>query len=284
MKLRHRYLIAGVAWALVLGPVATYSVLGAALGATWIWLYGDNPWPSETGWIIPAIGISAGAITSTCCIFFAYRHGQETEARRGQNSKLERRKTLWVTITPLGMILGLCLVLFQGKLDRESAAEIHAQRNAFFAGLLDTRHRPTQIEIIRGDEGQFRAGVQIIGRRVGPYKLIWQVQSSSYDRVLLAGEQILNLSAGRDEVAVAFSLDELAQSYRDMHLTGGGVIVDEPFEIRVKLAPQFSEKDLAMLPEAERSLLARGDSQFLVRNAAPFTVRFRIGPDGAIHY
>lgn len=43
MRLRDRYLLAGVAWALLVAPMVTYAVMGVCAGVLWLFVFGDAP-------------------------------------------------------------------------------------------------------------------------------------------------------------------------------------------------------------------------------------------------
>ena len=281
MKLRHRYLIAGIAWASVMGPATAFLLFGFAAGASWLWLFGDDPWPEATQWALPLIGLIGGAVAAFICIFIAYNYGRAQESLPQANARTERRKVIVLTITPLAL-----LVLFginAGRESREYARdmEIAAQREAAFAALTGARHRIAAVTLDQSENDRFRATIRIKGKRAGEYRLHWQVVDSGLKTALAAGNDVIRLQPGESETEIAFTLDELARSYRAKVLHGrGGVLVEEPFRLHLLLTPLFTETECEALSPGERRRLDTSDSPLRSLKSIKFPVRFIIDRNG----
>jgi hypothetical protein len=100
---------------------------------------------------------------------------------------------------------------------------------------------------------------------------------------LATGERIIRLQPRARAVDIAFTLDELARSYKGKVLNGaGGILVDEPFQLEVSPMPVLSESERQELPPGERPRLATGDTSLRADMSTEFPVRFMIRGDGSI--
>lgn len=76
MRLKVLYGLAGLAWGLVLGPMFGLWVGAVVAGVSWLFLFGDNPWPESTGWIIPVIASAAALALATAFTVTGYAYGR----------------------------------------------------------------------------------------------------------------------------------------------------------------------------------------------------------------
>lgn len=284
MRLRNRYVIVGVAWALLLAPAAAFAILGGILGALWLWLYGDNPWPPATEWVIPAIGLAVGISTAVCCIHVARRHGRQREIEAQHSDQQEWRRALLLALVPLAFIAILGIAYWKRSMDQAQEIAARAHQEAVFTELLDTRHVMVELAVRRTDDGDFEARVRTSGGRAGPYALDWQVNSMAHGSVLSGAGRQVQLGDAGGELKVKIPIDELARGYRDSILSGGGVLVDEPFELIVTLEPVIGDEETGSWPAFERHRLQAGDTPLHSSMSQPFPVRFRVGHDGTIDY
>jgi hypothetical protein len=280
VKLRRRYLIAGIAWALLIGPAAAFLLFGFAAGASWLWLFGDDPWPEATQWALPLIGITGGALAALTCMIVAYSYGRAQEARTQANARTERRKVLVLAFTPLVLLFLFGLKIWRESREYAQDMELAAQREAAFAALSGDRHRIADVTLDQSADDHFRATIRITGERAGEYRLHWQVADTGFGAVLAAGNEVIRLQPGEVETEIVVTLDELARSYRTKVLHGnGGVLVEEPFRLEVSLVPIFSDAERGALPPGERRRLDAGESPLRSVKSTEFPVRFIIGPD-----
>ncbi|NNU80290.1 hypothetical protein HMH01_07535 [Halovulum dunhuangense] len=101
MRLRSGYLLAGLAWALLLGPLLALGVLGTLMGVLWLHVFGDDPWPAAVDWAVPVLGVAILAATALGCGLFALRLGRRREALAAAGHAREwRRIALW-TLEPV---------------------------------------------------------------------------------------------------------------------------------------------------------------------------------------
>lgn len=284
MRLRHGYLLAGVAWALFLAPAVTFAVLGAGLGALWIYVFGDNPWPPATDWVIPLIGLVVFLSVAACCIVFAYGYGRRRETEAGEDPRREWRKVLLWTLAPLALIAVTAMSLWQRSIHQARETAALEQRQAAFTDLLNARHTLAGLLADRSGDGSLVARVAISGGRPGPYRLLWQINSGIYGEVLSGDLRNIGLGAEGNDLDLEIGIREVAESYRDKVIKGGGVLVDEAFELVVMLEPELTDRDMAAWPVYELHLWERQESSLRSRMATEFPVRFLVRQDGTIDY
>ncbi len=78
--------------------------MGTVLGILWLYVFGDNPWPT---WIEPLISVLFLLIFSGSWLIITvagYRVGKKLEARSGFKSK-HLWLSLWATLLPIAIIL-----------------------------------------------------------------------------------------------------------------------------------------------------------------------------------
>jgi hypothetical protein len=280
---RYRYLVAGLAWALLLGPCAAFLVFGFAAGVSWLWLFGDDAWPSYTGWALPLVGVLGGLGVAAACIAVAIAAGRQNAQYGVQSSTRERNALLLMTAMPLVLLGVITGVIAKEAAGYRQTMNFATEREAEFAALMGARHRIVAIEVEPVAGGTFHASVRVAGTRAGPYRLTWQVEDSNFAMVLVIGTRTVELGpAAGQEVRFEFVLLELAQSYRDQITPAGGVIVEEDFRLEVFLEPILSEIERAMLPPGERRNFEVGLSPLRVEGRAMFPIRFVLQTDGSI--
>lgn len=282
MRFRNGYLLAGVAWALFLAPVVAYTVLGVVLGVLWLWVFGDDPWPAATGWVIPVLCLAVLLTTAAGCILVAHRHGRRREiAARDDKAREWRRIGLW-TLVPLVLIVITVTALWQRSAQQAEALAAMERRQAAFTDLLDARHRIAALAVRRDGAGDLEASVATSGGRPGPYRLLWQVNSMTYGEILSGEAPAVALGQDGAALRLDVSIDAIAGGYRDRFLTRGGVLIDEPFGIVVTLVPVIGARDVEAWPAFERHRWEQGDSPLRSSLTAAFPVRFRVDQDGTI--
>lgn len=282
MRLRNRYLLAGVAWALFLAPVVTYFVLASVLGALWLFVFGDDPWPAAIDWVIPIIGLVVFISTATGCIYLAFRSGRQREIEAGAGGPQERKRVLLWALAPMALIAITTVLLWQRSVQQAEQLAAMDQNEAVFADLLNTRHTIAALVVNRTDGGDFAASVTTSGGRPGPYSLRWQVNSMTYGEVLSREEKQVEMGDAAGGLSFEISIDALARRYRDTVLNGGGVVVDEPFELVVTLQPVIGEADVEAWPAVESDRWEQGETPLQSRMTVDFPVFFRVGLDGSI--
>ncbi len=284
MRLRTGYLIAGAVWALFLSSAATYVVLGAVVGVLWLYVLGDNPWPSALDWVIPVIGLVVFIFTTASCIYFAYRYGRQREMEAVEGGSREWMKLLLWTFAPLALIAIIAVSLGQRSIQQAEEIAGMEQRQAAFTELLNTRQEIVEVFMHRKDDGDFEAHVATSGGRPGPYRLMLQVNRTIYGEILSHEEQSIEMNDDEDVLTIPIQIDAIAESYRDTVLSRGGVLVDEPLKLALTLVPEINDEDIQEWPDFERYRWEQGNSPLLSTVTTTFSVRFLVGQDGRINY
>ena len=65
-------------WGLLLGALDALFAVAVAAGYSWLFLFGDDPWPEVVGWVIPAFGLGVFAMVLLACVVSGLRAGRET--------------------------------------------------------------------------------------------------------------------------------------------------------------------------------------------------------------
>jgi hypothetical protein len=183
---------------------------------------------------------------------------------------------------PLALILMIGVqVWWEGKEYTEAMA-VATQREAYFQSFVQARHTITDLTVDRRADGAFRAAVRLDGAGEGAYRLTWRVVDSGYRSSLLEGERTLRLHNGAREIEIPYRLEDLVRSYKSKHLTGGGVLVEEPFRVYVTIEPILTPTERAALPPGELRRLKMGQSPLRSQNSKSFPVRFIIRLDGTL--
>lgn len=284
MRLRQRYLLAGIFWALFLAPVVTYFVLGFVLGGLWLYVFGDNRWPASLEGIILIIASVVFASTAACCILCANRYGRKREIEADVDRPREHRKVLLWGLAPIALITITTVFLWQRSVYQAEATAATQGRAAAFTDLLNARHTIADLGVHRKYGGDFEARIATSGGKAGPYSLFWQVNSKPYGEILSNEDKHIEVGHETGKVKFEVSIDELARRYRDTLLNGGGVVVDEPFELVVTLQPAIDEEDIREWPELERYRWEQGETPLASSMKIDFPVFFRVGKDGAIEH
>ena len=284
MKFKNGYLLAGIFWALFLAPVAAYAIVALVSGMLWIYVFGDNPWPAATDWVIPIIGLVVFLSVAACCIYVARRRGLQREAQADTDTPQEWRTIYLVAGVPLILIVISAFSLYQRAHHQAEALVATQQRQADFIDLLNTRHIISDLVVRRTNDGDFEASVSMSGEREGPYRLLWTVNSLIYGEILSGDMDNVNLDVEGNELAFRVPQIELANRYRDNFLNVGEVLVDEPFELVVTLVPKIGADAVDRWPLSERQRWKNDESRLQSVVVSKFQVRFRIEHDGTIVY
>jgi hypothetical protein len=99
------YALAGTSWGLVLGVVAAVTAVAYALGFSWLFLFGDDPWPANIGWVYLAGGIAVFLAVFALFLGVGYRRGRRLEARGAGAAEI--RRGAWLITGSLALGLGL---------------------------------------------------------------------------------------------------------------------------------------------------------------------------------
>lgn len=81
MKRRYLYLLLFGVPILFAATVIAFALFGAAAGVLWLFVAGDNPWPSVADTFLAAVFVVAFAASSLALAYQAYTVGRQQEVR-----------------------------------------------------------------------------------------------------------------------------------------------------------------------------------------------------------
>jgi F0F1-type ATP synthase membrane subunit c/vacuolar-type H+-ATPase subunit K len=260
MRLRTLYLLVG----LVLGALAALAVMiqvfALAAGVSWLFLFGDDPWPAGAERYLFGVSLAAGLATLGAGLGIGYTLGRRYEsaprperARRRGTGLLLGGLALWLLVVVLGL----------WQQERQSSARaVAATEEAAYGALLEARHVITGVSVTGAGAEELRLSIELAGARSGTYRLAWRLEDSLYDVTLLSGQRRLELGAEAASADLAFEIPILADRYRETVLEGRSdkVLVDGAFRLQLSLEPLLDDEERQALPAREIGNLERGFS------------------------
>jgi len=274
LNLHRLYLIVSIPWALFAGSLAAFAMTAVSAGVAWIFLFGDDPWPAATQWILPLLGLATGLVVAIAVVLVISQYGKQ--AAQSGNPARERRKALLLLLAPLLLIAIGAAGAWLSARNYSVAMDVAAKREQAFAELAGSLQKVAAVDIMPDPTG-INAVIRMNGQRSGLYHLVLQVQPATNDTVLITDDRSVQLPVGESNLTVTFKMDDVQEAYRDSVLHGGGgVLVDELFRVNVSLAPALSGEEIAGLPPGEARRVETPDSPLHSRKTAQFPVHFTI--------
>lgn len=272
MRVRTWYALAGASWGLVLGSLAALAAVAYALGFSWLFLFGDDPWPASSGRVILAAGIGVFLAVFGLLLGVGFRLGRRLEAGGAGAAEIRRAARLIAVSVALG--LGALGALALKASAEERAAEVRAERGAAFSELLSRRHDLAEWSSeARGDS--VIVHLTLSGSREGRYLLSWVLGDGLYGKELMRDSTELALAEGERDLSLVFETPLVALGYRERVLEGrGGVLVETELPLLVALRPLLSPAELASLPSHERHNLEIGASRLRIEAERGVPFRF----------
>ena len=135
MSSRNLHVLTGVIWGLLLGALAAIFTVAVAAGFSWLYLFGDTPWPESVGWVLPALGLGVFAAVLLGCVVLDLRAGRKAAAAAPEEAA--RRHAGARRLFALGVLLTLVLAgaVAAQIIAQEDAREIAARRAVGFDAL-----------------------------------------------------------------------------------------------------------------------------------------------------
>ena len=87
MKRRHLYVLLFSVPALLASVIISFLLFGAAAGVFWIFVFGDNPWPSSASNLLTAVLLLACVILWVALMSVAYVAGKRQEEHTALNAR-----------------------------------------------------------------------------------------------------------------------------------------------------------------------------------------------------
>ena len=277
MRLRTLYALVGALIGVGLGVLAAYGVVIVGAGVSWLFIFGDDTWPSFIAWVIPGAGVLGGVIVWSAATFVAARYG-----RRHENAALEavtRQRRFAYLLLAAGVLFDVMLAgaVVANHRQQDAARELGIAQSIWFAEFLAARQNIDAIEVRRQDgQGVIAVTLRISGTNAGDHRLEWLVLESLYKKVLAEDAATLRLTGGLRDTALSLDAKALAAAYHRLALGGAdaNVMVDEAFVFEARLVPLLDADTRDRLPRNERQNLDNGTSELIVTGDAPLPIRF----------
>lgn len=263
MRLRSLYALVGLVLGALAGLAVAFEAFALAAGFSWLFLFGDGPWPAGVERYLLAIPLAAGLATLCAGVAVGYAVGRRSES--GPRPARARRRGYGLLLAGLAGWL-LVLVLAFGQHERQAAARATAaEQEAAFDQLRRDRHVITGMRGIDAGADEVRLTLGLAGTRRGDYRLDWRLDVPPYGVTLLSGERSLALGPETATVDLAFEIATLARRYRETVLKGSEdrVLVDGAFRLRLALEPVLGADERRTLPPREIGNLERGLSDLV---------------------
>ena len=280
MRVSVLYTAVGILWGILLAFAAATTVMVVGAGLSWLYLFGDDPWPGWSGKAIVAAGFVAGIGVFVAVVVFGHRYGRAVaETTRDSPRMAAQACKLGYGLLAIAVFAGAAITgtgFYRSSEQARQRAELAANAEHFEA-LLAERHRITSVDIYwPNDGGGLSATIRMEGARAGAYRLVWRVRDGSFDHALVEKSHDLTLDAGAQATHVAIPAGTLIEAYRVKALGAkhADVLVEEAFRLEAELVPALHEGELAAIPEHERDNLSKDESQLTHKSTHEFPVRF----------
>lgn len=274
------YVLTGLVWGLLLGALAALFVVAVAAGVSWLYLFGDEPWPEAVDWALPALGFGVFAAVLLGCVVLGLRAGRQTAAAAPEEAA--RRHAGARRLLAVGGLLALVLAGAAAAriAGQDAARETGARQAARFDALQSERQRLTAVSLSRATRPMaYDLAVSTRGARGGAYRLSWVLRSSGYAEALAEGDGEIVLEPGDNRASLPVDAWAIIERYHDLALGGRDVDVEvaEHFRMEVTLTPVLGEAERRQLPAHEVRNLSLGQSALMDRATADLEMQFRIG-------
>ncbi len=282
MNPRWLPVLTGVVWGVLLGALVAVFAVAAGAGFSWLYLFGDAPWPEAVAWLLPALGLGVFAIVLLACLALGLRAARQAAAAAPDEAA--RRHAGARRLLTLGVLLALLLAgaAVARIAGQDAARETAAVQVAGFEALKSRRQRLTAVAVTRAPRPMsYDLELRTRGARGGAYRLTWALRASGYQEPLAEGAAELALEPGDNRTSLPIDARAIIERYHDLALGGRDVEVEvaEYFRLGVALTPVLGEAERARLPPHEIQNLALGQSALTDRATAVLDLQFRIsGP------
>jgi F0F1-type ATP synthase membrane subunit c/vacuolar-type H+-ATPase subunit K len=273
MRLRILYTLVGLVLGALAGLAVVFQVFAVAAGVSWLFLFGDSPWPAGAERYLLGIPLMAGVAVLALGVGIGYAAGRRYDA--APRPQRARRRGYGLLLAGLALWL-LVLVLATWQHERESSARATAAvQEVAYQQLLQSRHVVTGVREIDAGADELRLTLGLDGSRTGAYRLTWRLDDGLYRVTLLSGERQLDLGPAAAPVDLAFETATLAARYRETVLKGrpDKVVVDGTLRLKLSLEPVLDDDERRALPAREIGNLERGLSALRFETEVDVPVR-----------
>jgi hypothetical protein len=278
LRFNGLYVLVGATWGLVLGLLAGLAIVALGAGVSWLYLFGDDPWPESVSWVLPLLGALGGLAVFTGSLVVAARYAPSPSLSPAETAARKRRAHGLLGLG-LFLLMALAALALARNLELEAGRRTAEREGSWYEQLHAAQHKIETLRISPAPDGKtFVLRLDTAGERDGAYRLDWRVRLTAYREDLIEGGGEIELDAGAASANARIDAQELIRNYHRVALEAGSadVLVEEFLRLDVTLRPVLSEDERARLPDHERRNLDLGQSALIERRKETFTARFQI--------
>jgi hypothetical protein len=277
MRALGPFVLAGLLWGLALGLCAGYAAGAVVAGASWLYLFGDAPWPEWARPLVLGTALAVALAGVVAGLWLGLRLARRAEAAP-DGETMRRRAWIAAAAAMLAILLGLVAVVLAGQRDARERDRLDLQR-AFYETLRRESQRFTEItSSVVAAERALQIDCFTEGSRGGRHRLNWSLHAPAYNAILAEGSREAWLAPGGNMLRVTIDMGPAIRAYHDVVLGGGAVDVEveESLRLELTLTPLLDDEDSAALPAEQRQNLAIGASDLTDRRTIRVALRFAI--------
>ncbi len=250
--------LAGGLIGLVGGIVAAIFAVGATAGFLWLFVFGDNPWPSWRGWILGAVGLVVLIAGIVLGVLFGAR----------------LRPSVALPLAGIVLLLAASAVAIKVNRDRAESSRTQKQ-DAAIVRLSKECHKIAAIRpVLRADKSGWDVAISFGGSRAGAYKLRMALRRGAVE--VLSRESQIDLPTADQEMTFPFELREVINAYEGRVFTRGArnLAIEETVELEYTLEPLLTAAESAQMGANELQNLRLGYSPLVSKKDAELRVQF----------
>ncbi len=243
---------------LVAGAAAAIFAVGATAGFLWLFVFGDNPWPSWSGWILGAVACVV-LITGTVA-----------------GVVLGARLKPGIVVPLAGVVLLLAASAVAFKVNRDRAETSRAQlQTAAIARLSQECHKISAVSpILRADKSGWDVAIHFAGARAGAYRMRLALRRSG--DVLLSRESQVEIPATDHQMTLPLELSDVISAYEGRVFTRGArnLAIEETAQLEYTLEPLLTAAESDQVSATDLQNLRLGYSPLVSKKSADLKIDF----------
>jgi ABC-type multidrug transport system fused ATPase/permease subunit len=240
-----------ILWGITAGVMAGVVAVGYTAAVSWIYIFGDDPWPSWSFLFLSSVGIVIGILITVVVARSFSRKMISADAPPCSRSSGH----IWRSSAGLAVVFllwgGFSLFCFRNKTIEEGQIAQEQKQNQYYQQYLKDKTRLTTISFDRNDvQRKLLAVIHFNGRAPDDYSLRWRVFDSLYGTTLINGIADLTFPLPGDVYKVELDVDQISENYKTkvMHGRGGFIVGEGSVQMIVDLVPIFTDEDRRLMP------------------------------------
>ncbi len=246
-----------------------------AYGVSWLFLFGDDPWPETASLIILFFGFFLVIASFLVGLVLGWSYGKQLDQTPGANvNKIRKRAFLWLGLG-VGVSTSLIASLYFSSTQQTEKRLQTDKQEINFSQLQEELYAIENIIFSGWQNGETEVQINFEGKRVGKYKLYWTLEEQNFGHTIEKGVENLYLNNGPHNTKFTLKIEQISQVYSDVVLAGKGrVLVEESFLFKSTLEPVLNDSEIKGLPQNEIQNLERGFSSLGSDYSIKIPIRF----------